>query len=217
MQQAASELDRIFSGEINFIFGSSKPGSFPDSSLPEIAIIGKSNVGKSSLINALTSRKSLARVSHTPGRTQQINFFKVRDMFLLVDLPGYGYAKVSKSQHANWEKMILRYFERRETLTLVLLLVDSRHGLKQNDIDVADLLDSLGIHYWIVFTKSDKMPLAMKEELTSSIEKLIGHNASRVFFASSRERGLLTELKIGIFEHITSDYSIKIPTTKQIL
>lgn len=199
-QELASELDRLFSGEINFIFGSNEPGKLPPESFPEIAVVGKSNVGKSSLINALTNRKALARVSHTPGRTQQINFFQVRDKFCLVDLPGYGYAKVSKADHKNWEKMIIGYLAKRPNLKLVLLLVDGRHGIKENDIQVMELLQSYGIYYWLVYTKSDKVPLREHEQLEHHARSHSLVKKLQVLFANSKTNEGTIKLK-ALFAH----------------
>ena len=128
----------------------------PAATLPEIAFAGRSNVGKSSLINALTNRKDLARTSNTPGRTQQLNFFSIREKFILVDMPGYGYAKVSKAQKEEWETLISSYLRGRPTLRCVLLLVDSRHGLKDSDRELMKMMDVAAVSYRVVLTKTDK-------------------------------------------------------------
>jgi GTP-binding protein len=198
----ASELDKIFSGNIEFFFGANKAGILPEENLPEIAFIGKSNVGKSSLINSFTSRKSLARVSHTPGRTQQINFFKVRDIFNIIDLPGYGYAKVSKADHANWEKLILQYLKNRQTLNLIFLLVDGRHGMKEHDIQVMRLIEDLGINYWLLYTKSDKVPMKDREKLTIFAQETSRTKPLKIIFVSSKNRSDLIELKSEFYKLI---------------
>lgn len=151
-----SEAEKLFAGSCDFIWGSARADQLPEADLPEIAFAGRSNVGKSSLINALTGRKALAHTSNTPGRTQQLNFFKVRDRFFLVDMPGYGYAKVSKTQKAEWEKLIFDYLRGRPTLRCVLLLIDSRHGLKDVDRELMKMLDKAAVSYRIILTKSDK-------------------------------------------------------------
>ena len=123
---------------------------------PEIGFVGRSNVGKSSLINALTGRNALARVSHTPGRTQQLNFFNLGNALMLVDMPGYGFAKVSKSTRKAWDNLIFTYLRGRTTLRCVFILIDSRHGLKDSDAEVMTMLDKAGVSYRVVLTKIDK-------------------------------------------------------------
>lgn len=147
---------KIFRQEAKFVAGVARIDQFPKLHLPQVAFIGKSNVGKSSLINSICRRKNLARVSHTPGRTQQINFFSIANKLLLADLPGYGFAKVSKSQKADWERLMTYYLETSHHLRLVNLLIDSRRGIKDNDIDIMNMLHDFGKHFQIVLTKSDK-------------------------------------------------------------
>ena len=137
----------------------------PDATLPEIAFAGRSNVGKSTLINAITGRNALARVSHTPGRTQQLNFFDIAGRMFLVDMPGYGYAKVSKDKRNDWENLIRAYLRGRPTLRCVFVLVDSRHGLKDLDRDIMTMLDETAVPYRIVLTKADKGKTAHLENL----------------------------------------------------
>jgi len=212
MQNNISPLDRLFSGEIEFIFGANKAGDLPPEKLPEIAFVGKSNVGKSSLINSFTGRKQLARVSHTPGRTRQLNFFKVQDVFCLVDLPGYGYAKVSKTEHENWEKMIVHYLRTRKSLKLVILLVDARHGFKDHDIAVMKLLEDFSISYWIVFTKSDKIGKKDVEILTESAKKLNDDKYCLVLFTNNRSKEGVKTFKDCFWKYLGSkSFSEKIP------
>lgn len=129
----------------------------PDSDMPEIAFAGRSNVGKSSLVNALTGRKTLAKTSHTPGRTQQLNFFNLGDVLYMVDMPGYGYAKVSKKQIKEWTRLIFDYLRGRVNLRCVFILIDGRHGVKESDIELMKMLDTAGVSYRIVMTKRDKV------------------------------------------------------------
>lgn len=199
-------LDRIFSGKIDFIFGANEPGLLPKEELAEIAFVGKSNVGKSSLINYLTNRTSLARVSHTPGRTKQINFFTVGDRFSIVDLPGYGYAKVSKAEHANWEKLILGYLSKRKTLKLVMLLVDSRRGMKENDLQVLKLLQDLSLHYWIIYTKSDKISVGEQEALLKSAQSLELNEFCHIIFVHNRNKDGIKILKNRFWKYINSRF-----------
>ena len=131
--------------------------SFPENTLPEIAFAGKSNVGKSSLINAIMNRKSLARTSSQPGKTQTINFYNVNDAFYLVDLPGYGYAKVSEEVKAKWGKMVERYLRQSKQLRAVFLLIDIRHEPSANDRQMYDWIISQGYHPIIIATKLDKL------------------------------------------------------------
>ncbi len=180
-----SNLEKLFSGNIEFIYGSNKAGDLPEEKLFEIAIVGKSNVGKSSFINSFTGRRQLARVSNTPGRTRQINFFDIGSTFYLVDLPGYGYAKVSKSIKNNWEETIIYYLEGRKTLGLVILLVDGRHGFKDHDVAVLTMLNSLNLNYWIVFTKSDKLPKKDFEKLRVQAKNICNNEFAEIFFISN--------------------------------
>lgn len=149
--------------------------AMPAVSLPEIAFAGRSNVGKSSLVNALTGRKTLARVSITPGRTRQLNFFLLGERLMLVDLPGYGYASASKSDIKAWTALTRSYLKGQPNLSRVLLLIDSRHGLKQADRQMMTMLDEAAVSYQVVLTKSDK---PNPEEL-ARIRKAVAEEASR--------------------------------------
>ena len=173
----------LFKKEASFLRGVDKPGNLPKMMLPEVAFIGKSNVGKSSLINAVCNNKSLAKTSNTPGRTQQINFFQVGTTFTLVDLPGYGFAKVPDDIHKNWERLIVEYLSQRENLVLVNVLVDGRHGIKDNDIAVINLLEQFERDFQIVFTKCDKI----KADTTTD-----------AIFTSARSRTGVKELQLSI-------------------
>ena len=148
---------RLFAGPCVFVAGAATPASLPAGNRPEVAFAGRSNVGKSSLLNALTGRKTLARVSHTPGRTQQINFFDLDDRLDLVDLPGYGYAQASKQRIAAWTGLVDDYLRGRVNLRRVCLLIDCRHGLKDADRRALDLLDEAAVVYQAVLTKADKL------------------------------------------------------------
>ena len=163
------DSDRLFSGSCDFTAGAATPDQIPAPSLPEIAFSGRSNVGKSSLINALTGRKALARISRTPGRTQQLNFFDIGGRFMIVDMPGYGYAKVSREQKELWDHLIGGYLRDRPTLRCVFVLVDARHGLKDSDHDLLAMLDEAGVPSRIVLTKADKAEVT--EELLSSVRE----------------------------------------------
>ena len=134
IEPALIEKGRIlFAGACDFVLGVAGLEQLPASDRPEVAFAGRSNVGKSSLINALTNRKTLARTSHTPGRTQQLNFFDLGKQIYMVDMPGYGYAKVSKKQRAEWNTLIFDYLRGRQSLRCVFILIDGRHGIKDSD------------------------------------------------------------------------------------
>ncbi len=148
---------KLFAGPCDFVRGVTSLEQLPPMDLPEIAFAGRSNVGKSTLLNALTGRKALARVSHTPGRTQQLNFFQLGGHCYLVDMPGYGYAKISKKQRKEWDRLIFDYLRGRANLRTVFVLIDARHGIKETDKHVFELLDMAAVSYRIVLTKKDKI------------------------------------------------------------
>jgi GTP-binding protein len=147
----------LFAQECRFVAGAASEGALPPDALPEIAFAGRSNVGKSSLINALTGRKTLARTSNTPGRTQQINFFNLGGRLMLVDMPGYGYAKASRKEVKEWQGLATLYLKGRPTLRRALLLIDARQGLKDSDERVMKQLDESAQSYQVVLTKADKL------------------------------------------------------------
>lgn len=169
-QQAARiETGRLlFAQACEFVAGAATLDMLPDLPRPEVAFAGRSNVGKSSLINALTNRNTLARTSNTPGRTQQINFFDLGERLYLVDLPGHGYAKASKEKIADWTNLVNTYLKGRANLRRVCLLIDARHGLKVVDREVMDMLDSTAVNYQIILTKVDK---TSQTELKLILEK----------------------------------------------
>ncbi|MBT6305794.1 MAG: YihA family ribosome biogenesis GTP-binding protein [Rhodospirillaceae bacterium] len=191
----------LFAKECNFLLGIDKLVQLPDSSLPEIAFAGRSNVGKSSLINALTGRKALARTSNTPGRTQQLNFFDLGRRLILVDLPGYGYAKVSKTQVAAWTRTLKSFLRGRVALRRVCLLIDSRVGLKDLDRDMMEMLDAAAVVYQVVLTKVDKLKSDELETTMSTISnELAKRSAAHPMLAltsSSKSLGI-RELRAGL-------------------
>ncbi len=155
-QEARLERGRLrFAQECRFFYAAQRLDQLPAPGLPEVAVAGRSNVGKSSLLNALTGRKSLARASHTPGRTRQLNFFDLGGELVLVDMPGYGYAQAAKDIKADWQGLMFEYLRGRPTLRRVVLLLDSRIELKESDHAVMDLLDRAAVTYQLVLTKAD--------------------------------------------------------------
>ena len=159
----------LFAGPCDFIWGTGDINSLPPQSLPELAFVGRSNVGKSSLINALTGRKTLARVSQTPGRTRELNFFNLGGKLMLVDLPGYGYAKASKTLAMDWQQLIFAYLAGRATLRRVVLLLDGRRGVMDTDLAVMELLDKSAVSYILVLTKTDEMKLHEIEAMIATV------------------------------------------------
>ena len=159
----AEEARKLFAQKCNCILAAAEPLQFPDSALPEVAFIGRSNVGKSSLINALVGQKALARASNTPGRTQQIVFFNLADKLMLVDLPGYGHAEAPHAEKNRWDQLVQTYLRKREQLKCVCLLLDGRHGVKVNDLDMMNFLDRAAVVFKIVLTKMDQVHLREHE------------------------------------------------------
>ena len=188
---------RLCAREARFIAGASEPSALPQEGLPEIAFAGRSNVGKSSLVNALTGRRMLARTSNTPGRTRQINFFDLGGLLMLVDLPGYGYADASKAAIKSWNVLVRRYLQTRATLRRACLLIDSRHGIKEADRPLMRVLDESGVSYQIVLTKTDKAAAGELSKILAEITAEIATHVAahpEVHLTSSVDRRGITEL-----------------------
>lgn len=166
------------------------PDQYPQDALPEIALAGRSNVGKSSFINKMLGRKSLARTSAKPGKTRTLNFYNINGQFFLVDVPGYGYAKVSKAERARWGRFIEQYMATREHLRLVCLLVDMRHKPTENDRRMADWLNHLGLPMLLIATKADKVPKGkIQRQIKTIRETLAVENGPVVPFSAQTAQG----------------------------
>jgi len=191
----------LFAQECNFLLSVTKPDDIPPPDHPEIAFAGRSNVGKSSLVNALTGRKTLARVSVTPGRTQTLNFFLLGERLYLVDLPGYGFAKAGKAQVASWNKLHDIYLRKRPNLRRVLILIDARHGIKPLDEETMTGLDTAAVSYQIILTKADKISAtALSERLEQTRKKLRKHVAAHpdIIATSAYESLGIAELRAAL-------------------
>jgi len=197
---------KLFAGPCEFIWAASKADALPPLSVPEIAFAGRSNVGKSSLLNALTNRKALARISHTPGRTQQLNFFALgaappHERLRLIDMPGYGYAAVSKQKVADWTQLMRDYLRGRPSLARVFVLVDGRHGLKDVDGEMFALLDAAAMSYQVVLTKRDEVSAVDADAcVEATLTGLRQHAAAHpdVIFTSARTGGGVPELRAEV-------------------
>ncbi len=201
---SVNKVEKLFRQEVKFIAGVAKIGQFPSTLLPEIAFIGKSNVGKSSVINSICNNSNLARVSNTPGHTRQINFFSLADKLILVDLPGYGFAKVPMYIKQQWKTLITYYFQVSLNLKLVNLLIDARRGISQNDIEVAKLLLSCNKDFQIIFTKLDK--IIHKVNFTTVAQNLLttlGYSCN-ILYISNRSKNGVKELQFNLAQNALS-------------
>jgi len=206
-EDAIEAARKTFAGPIAFLKSAPALHFLPDATVPEVAFAGRSNVGKSSLLNALTGRKALARTSVTPGRTQELNFFDVGEplAFRLVDMPGYGFAKAPKDMVKKWRFLVNDFLRGRAVLKRTLVLVDSRHGLKEVDREMLDMLDAAAVSYRLVLTKADKVkPTALAETIAATAADARKRPAAHPeVLATSSETGLgIPELRAAVIEAI---------------
>ncbi|KAA5613141.1 YihA family ribosome biogenesis GTP-binding protein [Rhodovastum atsumiense] len=193
----------LFARECRFFHGAQRLDHLPEPGLPEVAFAGRSNVGKSSLVNALTGRRTLARASNQPGRTQQLNFFDLGSRLVLVDMPGYGYAQAAQQVKEDWQGLMFEFLRGRPTLRRVVLLLDARIEIKQSDLTVIDLLDRAAVTYQLVVTKIDSVkPPALERKLAEVSALARRHPAAHMeVHATSAETGTgIPELRAALAE-----------------
>ena len=196
---ASDTPDPLIVRQVEFLGGMAQAGGWrPDTTLPEIAFAGRSNVGKSSLLNALLRRRAIARVSRTPGRTREINFFRINDAFVLVDLPGYGYARVSKDRRAEWRPLIEGYLRQSSHLRGIVLLLDARRDPSDDDRGMLDFLAEAGIPTLVAVTKMDKFGPRAGETRIAEISQSLGLDSAQVIPVSARTGAGRDELAAAV-------------------
>ncbi len=208
-EDLTEEARRLFSGRVEFLLSAPQLKFIPEADFPEVAFCGRSNVGKSSLLNALTNRKSIARISVTPGRTQELNFFEVGEptLFRLVDMPGYGFAKAPVKVVEKWRSLVRTFLRGRVVLKRTLVLIDSRHGIKPVDEEMMAMLDEAAVGYRLVLTKADKVKAS---ELAAVTEKVAAearkHPAAHPeLHITSSEKGMgIAELRAAVLADVRS-------------
>ncbi|MXO51539.1 YihA family ribosome biogenesis GTP-binding protein [Erythrobacter gaetbuli] len=207
LAQLERRANKLFSGRVEFLLSAPQLKFLPEPTVPEIAFAGRSNVGKSSLLNALTGRKAIARASVTPGRTQELNFFEVGEptLFRLVDMPGYGFAKAPVKVVEKWKNLVKTYLRGRQVLVRNLVLVDSRHGLKDVDRDMMKMLDEAAVGYRIVLTKADKVKASDLEKVVAETEAEARKHIAAYpqIHVTSSEKGMgIAELRAAVLSDV---------------
>ena len=202
-QKAIKQGNALFMRPCTFMLGVAWLEQLPDMQRLEIAFAGRSNVGKSSLINALFSKKDLARASATPGRTQQLNFFDLDSVLNIVDLPGYGYAQAPEKQVKTWNSLVFTYLKGRPNLRRVYLLIDSRHGIKDKDIEVMQMLDKAAVSYQIILTKSDKVKAVELEKTIANVKGIMNKHTAcypEILVTSSEKKQGIEDVRAAVWE-----------------
>ncbi len=201
--EAERQADLLCQRPCTFLMGVVDLEHLPISEKQEIAFAGRSNVGKSSLINAVFCKKDLARASSTPGRTQQLNYFDLDGLVYVVDLPGYGYARASEKQVKSWNRVVFSYLKGRPNLRRVFLLIDSRHGIKDKDAEVMKMLDKAAVSYQIVLTKTDKLNASELQKTIEAVQKkmntFVACHPTLLVTSAEKKQGL-TELRVSLAE-----------------
>ena len=205
--ELAEEAARLFSGRVEFLLSAPQLKFLPEPDVPEIAFCGRSNVGKSSLLNALTGRRSIARTSVTPGRTQELNFFEVGEptQFRLVDMPGYGFAKAPVKVVEKWKQLVRTYLRGRAVLKRTLVLIDSRHGIKPVDAEMMAMLDEAAVGYRLVLTKADKVKATELADTLARVEAEARKHPAAFpqIHVTSSERGMgIPELRAAVLQDV---------------
>ncbi len=197
------QADLFCSRSCTFVMGVASLDTLPIPDKTEIAFAGRSNVGKSSLINAVFCKKDLARASSTPGRTQQLNYFDLDGKLYIVDMPGYGYAKASDKQVKDWNNLVFTYLKGRPNLRRVFLLIDSRHGLKDKDTEVMKMLDKAAVSYQLILTKTDKLKEAELDKVVAETNQKMSSFIAchpKLLITSAEKKQGLTDVRVSLFE-----------------
>jgi GTP-binding protein len=197
----ARQAEQLFRLPCSFVKGVVNVAGLPDEAMPEVAFAGRSNVGKSSLLNAMIAQGALARTSNTPGRTRELNYFRLGDAMHIVDMPGYGYARAPKTLVDSWQRLVRDYLQGRTQLARVFLLIDSRHGVKENDRETMSLMDQAAVSYQLVLTKTDKLKARELEDVTKATLAVIAKHAAaypQLLVTSAEKKAGMDDLRQAV-------------------